>query len=230
MRPVTLAIAVAGSLLLAGACTPTGAPPADPPAEAADEASPPAAASAGFRCGDLLLGVDFDNAAETATLSWSGHRRVLPQVEAASGARYADEAGNEFWNKGDEATLTLAGAAPLQCGTTDDVSPWDEARARGIAFRGIGTEPGWMVEVDGGEAPALRAQLDYGERNLEVAPVEVAADGTGYSGTAGDGTVVDVVVVAGDCSDGMSDQTYPARVQLTVGERVLHGCGAFLDR
>lgn len=230
MRPVQLAIAVAGSLLLATACTQNSAPPPAPPADVADEASPPAATSANFRCGDLLLGVDFDNAAETATLSWSGHRHVLPQVEAASGARYADDAGNEFWNKGDEATLTLAGTAPLQCGITDDVSPWDEARARGVAFRGIGTEPGWMVEVDGGEAPALRAQLDYGERSLEAGPVEVAADGTGYSGTADDGTVVDVVVVTGDCSDGMSDQTYPARVQLTVGDRVLHGCGAFLDR
>jgi uncharacterized membrane protein/membrane-bound inhibitor of C-type lysozyme len=225
MRRIPLFIATAGSLLLASACTPPGTPQPEPSAPAA-----PAATSANFRCGDLLLGADFDNVTETVTLSWSGHRRVLPQAVAASGARFADDKGNEFWNKGDEATLTLAGGEALACGVTDDVSPWDEARARGVAFRAIGTEPGWMVEVDGGEAPALRAQLDYGERSLEIERVVVAADGTGFSGTMDDDTAVYLVVLSDDCSDGMSDQTYPARVQLTVGERVLHGCGAFLDR
>ena len=35
-----------------------------------------------------------------------GERSLAPQP-AASGARYADDRGNEFWNKGDEARLKL---------------------------------------------------------------------------------------------------------------------------
>jgi uncharacterized membrane protein len=232
MRVLPLA-SVLGSLLFATACTPPGGPAAERPAEAAEPApapASPAAATANFRCGDLLLGVAFDNTAGTATLSWSGQRRSLPRAVAASGARYADDSGYEFWNKGDGGTLTLAGGAAVDCVATEDVSPWDAARARGVAFRAIGTEPGWLVEVDGGDAPALRAELDYGERSLEATAVEAAADGSGYHATAADGTRIELAIQPGDCSDGMSDQTYPARVELTEGGRTLQGCGAFLDR
>ena len=230
MRILPLCLATLGTALLAAACTPSSPPATDAMAPVVDDAAPAESIAANFRCGDLLVGVDFDNAAETATLSWSGHRRVLPQAEAASGARYADDDGTVFWNKGDAATFSLAGADPLDCTTTGDVSPWDEARARGVAFRAIGTEPGWMVEIDGGDAPALRAELDYGERRLEATNVEAAADGSRYTATAGDGTQLELAVTPGDCSDGMSDQTYPAVVELTEGGRTLRGCGAFLDR
>ena len=33
--------------------------------------------------------------------------RALPAQAAASGARYADDKGTEFWNKGEEAHLKL---------------------------------------------------------------------------------------------------------------------------
>ena len=40
---------------------------------------------------------------------------TLPQVESASGARYADSQGNEFWSKGEQATFTLAGQEKRNC-------------------------------------------------------------------------------------------------------------------
>ncbi len=230
---------LAVACLLLGGCKPSAQTDAESAGDVPDPAleAPPelpvdsaGTIAAHFRCGDLLLGVDFDNAAETATLSWSGHRRVLPQAVAASGARYADDAGNEFWNKGDDATLTLAGNAALECSVTDEVSPWDEARERGVTFRGIGTEPGWLVEVDGGNNPSLRAQLDYGERNIEASGLDAASDGSRYAGTTSEGTGVELAIVEGDCSDGMSDQTFPASIELTVGDQTFRGCGAYLDR
>lgn len=228
--PILATFATCGLLLIA-ACTPPDSDPAAPSQPAPTATTDlPASVSTGFRCGDLLLGTDFDNVAGSVTLSWSGHRRVLPQAVSASGARYADAQGNTFWNKGDEATLTFAGGEPLQCTETDEVSPWDEARARGVVFRAIGTEPGWFAEVAGGETSALHAQLDYGERTLHVERLRRTADGAGFSGTAGDGSAVSLRVTEGDCSDGMSDQTYPARAELEVGGQALSGCGAFLDR
>ena len=184
-------------LLFATACKP--APPvADPPTVAQPPApelppSTPETATANFRCGDLLVGARFDNAAGRVTLSINARRTQLPQALAASGARYADDQGNEFWNKGDGATLTLDGARH-ECRVTDQVSPWDEARGRGVVFRGLGTEPFWAMEVDGGPAPAMRLDLDMGERKLVVSQVAPLAQGEGWSGTADDGSDVTLAV------------------------------------
>lgn len=227
------------TLLFATGCQP--APPAmAPDAAVANPAvanAPPAATpaaplpdsvAASFRCGDLLAGAAFDNARGELTLTIATRGLVLPQAMAASGARYADAQGNEFWNKGDSATLTIDGQRH-DCSLTDEVSPWDEARARGVAFRGLGTEPFWSLEVDAGQAPAMRLDLDMGQRRLLVAAAAPLAQGEGWSGTADDGSAVTLAVTRGDCSDGMSDQTYPAGIELRVGEDSFRGCGAFLD-
>lgn len=99
--------------------TPDAAPASGLPAEPAGPPAPPDPSAtlidAGFDCGGLAVSATFDNVAETATLAWHEGQLVLPQAISASGARYADTDGNEFWNKGNEATLTLAGNAPVQC-------------------------------------------------------------------------------------------------------------------
>lgn len=224
-----------GTAMLLSACQPTGqqapaTPDAAPPTSTGSAGTaPPASVTASFRCGDMLIGSIFDNTAGNVTLSWSGQRLTLPQAPSASGARYADEHGNEFWNKGDNAMLTLAGVEHPECNVTDDVSPWDEARARGVAFRGIGTEPGWWVEVDAGDAPALRAALDYGERKLDLASVQRSDTNAGYVGKTTDGTAVTLEISEGECGDGMSDQSYPAHAVLMVGDQAYKGCGAILN-
>lgn len=235
VRP-SLSCLLALPLLLAAGCRPAptpeppaAAPPATPSAPAAATTPPlPDTASARFRCGDMLVSARFDNTAGQVTLS-TGLRQVqLPQAMAASGARFADVTGNEFWNKGDEATLTLDGAAST-CRSTEEVSPWDEARERGVRFRGLGTEPFWSLEVDGGEPPSISLALEMGERTLVVAEAGPLASGEGFSGQADDGSQVALRIVRGDCSDGMSDQVYPASVELGVGDQVYRGCGAFLQ-
>lgn len=107
-------------------------------------------------------------------------------------------------------------------------SPWDEAKARGVAFRGVGNEPGWFVEVDQGGAPALRATLDYGERRLEVAKATPLGSTPDFAGKTADGITVMLRIQRESCSDGMSDERYPASVELTVGEQRYRGCGRFL--
>jgi putative lipoprotein len=210
-------------VLAFAACQPVS-PASDTPV---DGPAPPATVAANFRCGDMLVGAIFDNAAGNVTLGINTRRHVLPQAPSASGARYADDAGNEFWNKGDEATLTLDGAE-YACATTDEVSPWDEARARGVVFRGLGTEPFWALEVAGGETPDIHLQLDMGERPLTVAGATPLPGRAGYHGLANDGSTVELRIAPGDCSDGMSDQTYPVGITLAVGEETYTGCGAFL--
>jgi len=227
-------IALACLALLLAACRsevpgPAGDSAPAPTPEPAVPAQPmPEATSANFRCGDVLAGAVFDNARGELVLSVAARRLVLPQAASASGARYADAQGNEFWNKGRHATLTLDGAR-LDCEVTDQVSPWDEARSRGVAFRGLGTEPFWSLEVDRGNAPEIRLGLDMGQRPLRIAHASALTEGEGYTGTADDGSAVTLRITRGDCSDGMSDQRYPATVELQVGEESFRGCGGFLD-
>ena len=109
------------------------------------------------------------------------------------------------------------------------MSPWDEARGRGVAFRGLGTEPFWSLEVDAGPAPPMRLALEMGERQLVVAQAAPLDAGEGFHGTADDGSAVELRISRVDCSDGMSDMVYPASIALAVGTETFKGCGAFLD-
>jgi uncharacterized membrane protein len=109
-------------------------------------------------------------------------------------------------------------------------SPWDAARARGVVFRGIGTEPGWSVEVGGGPRPTLQALLDYGERTVHVSQATAVAGGLAYAGSASDGAQVRLQLEREECSDGMSDQRYPLSATLTVDEQRYQGCGRLLQR
>ncbi|MEL1264658.1 YbaY family lipoprotein [Pseudoxanthomonas putridarboris] len=180
-----------------------------------------------WQCGDRRIGARFDNAADNVVLDIDGEALTLPQAVSASGARYADAQGNEFWNKGREATLTLAGKPQLDCSHVEEGSPWEQAKARGIAFRAVGNEPGWLVEVGKGEAPALDAELDYGERKLRVERVQATAGG--FSGTTADSVAVKLLTRREACNDGMSDATYPASAILTVDDKTYQGCGRFLS-
>ncbi|MES2305116.1 MAG: MliC family protein [Gemmatimonadota bacterium] len=106
--------------ITAAACAP--APKADQvaadtlkPATAATPASPSVAAA--FRCSDssqvfALFRSDAAGKSEVA-LAVGDERLHLPQLVAASGARYGDST-TTFWNKGDSATFSRGGKA-LAC-------------------------------------------------------------------------------------------------------------------
>ena len=188
----------------------------------------PAAAPATtyWQCGDQRISARFDTAAHQVALDVGGKVLTLSHAASAAGARYADAAGNTFWSKGTDATLTLAGGADQPCRQTEQGSPWDAAKARGSVFRALGTEPGWSVEVGGGASPRLWAELDYGEHRIDVPEARRTAEG--YAGSTPDGRPVSLIAKKEDCNDGMSDNQYPASVVLTVGGKTYRGCGRFL--
>jgi putative lipoprotein len=157
-------------------------------------------------------------------LSYSGHRLALPIATSASGARYADGRGDEFWTKGATGHLTIAGEPVRDCVQAAQAAPWNEAELRGIVFRAVGSEPGWFAEV-GGRPTVLDATLDYGERKVHTAvtPIDEAFDGS--SG----GARVRLRSQRISCSDGMSGHSFEARVTLEVGGRTYRGCGAWLQ-
>jgi putative lipoprotein len=121
------------------------------------------------------------------------------------------------------------GTQPPRAGTDtlrEEISPapWDDARDRGAAWRGIGQEPGWTVEIHPGSR--LVYVGDYGERTVSVPTPEPRQDGnrTIWQATTGDADIR-VVFEALPCTDIMSGEEFPLSVTVTVNGEELRGCG-----
>ncbi len=102
-------------LLLLAACKAEVAPPAEPVATP-DVATPVASAAAVFFCADsteifALFGED-STGTSTVALAIGDERIRMRQVEAASGAKYADSAATAtLWNKGEEVLFDRGGTS-----------------------------------------------------------------------------------------------------------------------
>lgn len=177
-----------------------------------------------WTCDELGLMVRIAADGRQLVIDWSGARRVLP-ADPADATRYTDR-DTAFEIRPDSARLQLEGDASRACIAAARASPWNAALLRGVAFRAVGNEPGWHVEIDRGETPALRAALDYGERELVLERSRRSGDTV--RGTAS-GEDVELRIERRPCEDGMSGQRFEARATLRVGERAYTGCGAFLD-
>ena len=116
MRKLSV-MSITVALLALGACQRSSEPEAPAPAAAPVMSAPAGTVrlpSHSFQCGDLAVSATFDGVG-AVDLSYPGGPLTLPQVESGSGDRYADSQGNEFWSKGEEATLTLAGQEKRNC-------------------------------------------------------------------------------------------------------------------
>lgn len=96
----------------------------------------------------------------------------------------------------------------------------------GEAITALGTEPFWSAKISG-------STLTYSTPdNFDGVEIEVSRfagnGGLGFSGTL-DGVALNIAVTPGDCSDQMSDRTYPYTVTLKIGDAQLDGC-AYTDR
>ena len=204
----------------------TAAKPTSAPASAPTPASTPADPNVThWQCDTILL--DLHEQGATARIDFEGRSLTLQHGESLVGARYADKQGDAFTRDGDKGSLVLAGGESHACTPSTSKSPWNDAAARGVAFRAVGNEPGWWVEISGGAKPSLHATLDYGDRMLDVAALH--SESGGYSGQTSDGVAVRLVAERTECHDGMSGAAFEAKATLTAGHKVYRGCGAFLD-
>jgi len=103
---------------------------------------------------------------------------------------------------------------------------WHEAKLRGVAFRAIGQEPGWLLEIRNGEE--ILVVTNYGQnRNLfpYVDPREdKAARKTVFEVDAN----TSILIEGKPCSDSMSGETFDTTVTVTLGGQVFKGCGRAL--
>ena len=119
----------------------------------------------------------------------------------------------------------LAACGPSQQtgipGDMEDSRPY-EGIAEGARVQFTGTEPFWGGEAAGDSLTYKTPENPEGT----TIPVERFAGrgGLSLSGML-DGARFDMTVTPGECSDGMSDRTYPYTVTLAIGQQTRLGCG-----
>ena len=104
-----------------------------------------------------------------------------------------------------------------------------DARARGIDFRAVGQEPGWVVEVKDEEN--ITAVLDYGGTSLLMPTPDskTAEDGTVTYDASTDTDHLVLSIRGKTCVDPMSGESHPSTVELVVNAKPYRGCGDWLD-
>jgi len=106
-------------------------------------------------------------------------------------------------------------------GEADDNQPFAGIGA-GETVHMTGTEPFWSAEVAGATLTYSTPETPEGVTGA----VERFAGRGGYSisGTL-EGRALDITVTPADCSDGMSDRSFPYAVTMRLGNEVREGCG-----
>ncbi len=85
-------------------------------------------------------------------------------------------------------------------------------------YDAVGTEPFWNLLID--ERDLTFTQPDAQPIRQPRPQVIIGIAGEIYQTRR-----INVNIVHGSCSDGMSDRTYPDKVQVTVDGRQFNGCG-----
>jgi putative lipoprotein len=176
--------------------------------------------------GDLTLNVRNLFREDAVTIALHEGERKLPLVVSASGAKYADDTIT-FWTKGNEATFEREGSPAVNCREVGAKSLLADARVRGVAYRGTGNEPGWMVEI--GPAKRLLFVTNFGEQRHEFGDASTpGADSSGVTVfTARHGNEEIKVTVAREaCIDDMSGAEFDHRMVVEFAGQSLRGCAA----
>ena len=106
-------------------------------------------------------------------------------------------------------------------GDGDDTQPFS-AIAEDAKVNFAGTEPFWGGDVEG---DTLRWSTPENVDGIAIDVERFAGrGGLSYTGML-EGEDFTMAITPGDCSDGMSDRTYPFVVTVTIGESLLAGCG-----
>lgn len=94
-------------------------------------------------------------------------------------------------------------------------------------LRALGNEPFWAVNID--EGGLVYSGVDRPEQTAPNAGPRIAGTTAIWSGETDKGQALSVTLIETDCSDGMSDRTYPLTARVEIGEETLNGCAASVD-
>jgi uncharacterized membrane protein len=103
---------------------------------------------------------------------------------------------------------------------------WHKAKLRGVAFRAVGQEPGWLLEITNGEEILL--VTDYGKSRNAYPYVEPREDKAVRKTVFQIDGHTSVLIEGKPCSDTMSGESFEVTVTVMLGAKTLKGCGRAL--
>ena len=152
---------------------------------------------------------------------------LLPRVPSGSGARYSNDKVT-FWTKGDEALLDAGDGIDLHCIENRRRSLVEDAKLRGMDFRGTGNEPPWVLEIGYKELVLFtgydRLMYRFPNRGYED---DEAGRQSSWTSSQG-GHTLEVILIGRECADSMSGEQFETSVQMTLNGTVWQGCGQAL--
>jgi uncharacterized membrane protein len=152
----------------------------------------------------------------------ASRRGKIRDRQGRSGVRRIREAGAVA------VLLTLACAEPTSPDIEGSRAVAERARARGVSFRAVGNEPGWLLEL--GPAAALLVWDTGAQRDTFPLP-EAAAGPAGERvlETANPRHRLRIRIAAGPCHDSMSGERFAESVEIRLdADPPLRGCGGSL--
>ncbi len=146
---------------------------------------------------------------------------TLPQVISASGAKYSQD-GVTFWTKGKLAYFDLdAYNYELK------VAEAPQTKTKGIAFKGIGQEPGWYLDIYYGDKIVF--VTDYGTKSftapLKPEKTEQSVDTIRNYKALTSFFNLAVVIEPKQCFDSMTGEPFPYLVTVYFEDKCYKGCG-----
>ncbi|MFZ9037793.1 MAG: COG3650 family protein [Gammaproteobacteria bacterium] len=103
---------------------------------------------------------------------------------------------------------------------------WHAAKLRGVAFRAIGQEPGWLLEIKNGEE--ILIVTDYGQNKKSHPYVEPQEDKAARKTVFQVDADTSVLIEGKACSDTMSGEKFQTSVTVKTAGKTLKGCGRAL--
>ncbi|MBB5740153.1 COG3650 family protein [Brevundimonas aurantiaca] len=127
-------------------------------------------------------------------------------------------------------SLTLVGGCYDRKDQTPEAAPPPEPAPvlagvdLGKPVRALGTEPFWSVEItpDG----LTYTRVDQPAQHAPNRGATVQGTVATYATSTDLNEALNVVLIATECSDGMSDRTYPLTAKVEIGDDTLTGCAA----
>ena len=104
---------------------------------------------------------------------------------------------------------------------------WHQAKLRGVAFRAIGQEPAWLLEISDGSEIML--STDYGQVVKRYPYVEpVVRQEQRRTLYVIDDENIEIEIRGQPCQDVMSGEEFSFSVTISTADKELRGCGRAL--
>ena len=147
------------------------------------------------------------------------------QVSSVEGSKYRV---NEilYWYKRDEARLKI-GTKKFHCKNDSVAAAFEKAKFEGVAFRAIGNQPDWILEITADEKVVLIT--NHGESKIAFKVLEKFSDNvsTEYKLVSTYNTMY-IRIENRVCNDTMVDRIYDSTVYINFDGVNMQGCGKSL--